>query len=56
MSFTLMEGAIVVFLLWIAWRIGRILGPYILRRMRDRSAPPKFPPDRKDKPPIIIDN
>ena len=55
MSFTLMEGLIAVFLLWIAWHIGLILGPYLLRRIRDRKSPPKFPPDRNDKPPIIID-
>ena len=52
MSFTLMEGAIVVVLLWIAWSIGRILAPWIVRRWRDRHHPDIKPPDR-NKPTFL---
>jgi hypothetical protein len=51
MSPTLLEGAIAVLLVWIAWRIGVLLTPWVIRRFRRE---PK-PPNRKDKPPFIID-
>jgi hypothetical protein len=53
MTPTLLEGAIAVLLLWISWRIGSLLAPRIMRRFKGRSG--KTPPDRKDKPPFIID-
>jgi hypothetical protein len=52
MSPTLLEGAIAVFLVWIAWRIGVLLAPWVIRRFR---SPTQKPPDRKSKPPYIID-
>ncbi len=52
MSPTLMEGAIAVFLVLIAWRIGCLLAPWFVRRFR-RPGPDR--PDRKNKPPFIID-
>ena len=55
MSFTLLEGVIAIVLIWIAWRIGSLLAPYVIYRMKSRRASRKFPPERKDKPPIIID-
>jgi hypothetical protein len=56
MSPTLLEGAIAILLVWIAWRIGSLLGPRIIRRFRQRyPRGQKAPPDRKDKPPYIID-
>ncbi len=55
MTPTLLEGAIVAVLIWIAWRIGSILTPIILQRLRDKRAAAKTPPDRKDKPPVVID-
>jgi hypothetical protein len=51
MSPTLLEGAIAILLVWIAWRIGVLLAPHIIRRFKAR----KQPPDRKTKPPTIID-
>ena len=52
MSPTLLEGAIAVFLVWVAWRIGVLLTPWFIRRFR---RPGQKPPDRKNKPPYIID-
>ena len=51
MSPTLLEGAIAILLVWIAWRIGVLLAPHISQRFRSR----KQPPDRKNKPPPVID-
>jgi hypothetical protein len=51
MSPTLLEGAIAVILLIVAWGIGSALTPYLLRRFRSR----KNLPNRKDKPPRTID-
>jgi hypothetical protein len=51
MSPTLLEGAIAILLVWIAWRIGVVLTRLILRRFRER----RNPPEKKDKPPFIID-
>ena len=53
MSPTLLEGAIAILLLWIAWRIGSLLAPWIVRRFRDRRSAGKAPPAPKNKPPII---
>jgi F420-0:gamma-glutamyl ligase-like protein len=55
MSRTLLEGAIVVVLLWIAWCIGSMLAPWIGMRLRKRRSSRKSPPDQKNKPPYIID-
>ena len=55
MSETLMEGVIVVLLVWIAWRIGSILAPRLIRRFRGRRSQGKTPPDHENKPPHIID-
>jgi hypothetical protein len=52
MSPTLLEGAIAILLVLIAWRIGVLLAPWFVRRFR---RPGRKPPDRKDKPPHIID-
>jgi hypothetical protein len=49
MSPTLLEGAIAILLVWIAWRIGVLLTPCIIRRFKSR----KNPRDPKDPPPII---
>jgi len=51
MSPTLLEGAIAIFLVWIAWRIGVLLGPWFARRFKGR----RKPANPKDKPPNIID-
>jgi len=50
MSPTLLEGAIAVLLLWIAWRIGSLLAPRIMARFRQRSAA-----NKKNKTPPTID-
>ena len=55
MTPTLLEGAIAIILLFIAWRIGSLLAPLILRRFKRRSSSDKSPPDQKNKPPRIID-
>jgi hypothetical protein len=55
MSPTLLEGAIAVLLVWIAWRIGCLLAPRIVRRFRDRSPRWQRPLNRKEKPPIFTD-
>ncbi|MGA3170456.1 MAG: hypothetical protein ABSE62_05530 [Chthoniobacteraceae bacterium] len=55
MSPTLLEGVIAVLLIWIAWRIGSLLAPRIIRRFRVRSSRGKASPDDKGKPPNIID-
>jgi hypothetical protein len=52
MSPTLLEGAIAILLVWIAWRIGVLLAPWVIRRFRPQG---QKPPNRKDKPPYIID-
>ena len=51
MSPTLLEGAIAILLVWIAWRIGVLIAPLITRRLKSR----KKPRDPIDKPPFIID-
>jgi len=51
MSPTLLEGAIAVLILWIAWRIGVLLTPWFLHRiMKPRKKEPgdKKPPQIKD--------
>ncbi len=53
MSPTLLEGVIAILLVWIAWRIGVLLAPLVIRRFRDGRV--QKPPDRKNKPPYIID-
>jgi hypothetical protein len=54
MTPTLLEGATAIFLVWIAWQIGSLLAPRILRRFkRGGSSPGK--PDEKNKPPRTID-
>jgi hypothetical protein len=55
MSPTLLEGAIAVLLVWIAWRIGSLLYPWFVRRLRERRSARKPPSDRENKPPYIID-
>jgi hypothetical protein len=55
MSYTLLEGAIALFLLWIAWRIGSLIAPRILRRFREQRQGAKTPQDRQEKPPKIVD-
>jgi hypothetical protein len=50
MSPTLLEGAIAIFLIWIAWQIGVILAPWIIRKFRR----PK-PPGQKNSPSKTID-
>lgn len=50
MSPTLLEGATAILLLWIAWKIGSLLAPRIIRKLRQR-----YPSDRKNKRPYIID-
>jgi hypothetical protein len=47
MSPTLLEGAIAILLVWIAWRIGRLLAPWIARRFRDRPSRWDRPANRK---------
>ena len=44
--------AIAILLVWIAWRIGRLLTPWVIRRFR---RPGQKSSNRKDKPPVIID-
>ena len=51
MSPTLLEGAIAILLVWIAWRIGLLLTPWVVRRFKLQ----KKPADRNTKPPNIID-
>jgi hypothetical protein len=51
MSPTLLEGAIAIFLVWIAWRIGVLLAPIVMRKLRAG----RKPRDPKEKPPHIID-
>ena len=55
MSPTLLEGVIAILLVWIAWRIGSLLAPRIIRRFRVRSRRDKTSTDQKGKPPNIID-
>jgi hypothetical protein len=55
MSATLLEWAIAILLLWIAWRIGAMLAPWIVRRLRDSYHGWQRPPDRKNKPPYSPD-
>jgi len=55
MSFTLLEGAIAIVIVVIAWRIGVLLAPRIMHRWAQRRSRGKAPPDQKDKPPYIID-
>jgi len=50
MSPTLLEGAIAVVLVWIAWRIGSLLAPRIAGRFKRRPSS-----DKKNKPPPTID-
>jgi hypothetical protein len=52
MSPTLLEGAIAILLVWIAWRIGILLTPWFIHRFR-RARP--RPSDQKNKPPNFID-
>jgi len=52
MSPTLLEGAIALLLVWIAWRIGAILSPWVMRRYRQQR---RKNGDRKDPPSNIID-
>jgi hypothetical protein len=52
MSPTLLEGAIALFLVWIAWRIGVLLSPWVIRKFRSNN--PKST-DQKDPPSKIID-
>jgi len=54
MTPTLLEGAIAILLVWIAWQIGSLLAPRIIRRFKGRSSSGKTPPDRKNKPPPFI--
>jgi hypothetical protein len=49
MSPTLLEGAIAILLVWIAWRIGVLIAPLITRRLKSR----KKPRDGKGNPPVI---
>jgi hypothetical protein len=53
MTPTLMESAIAILLVWIAWQIGSLLAPRIMRRFKGR--PGKKTPDEKNKPPYTID-
>ena len=52
MSPTLLEGAIAILLVWIAWRIGALLAPHITSRLKARNALKK-PRDGKGNPPVI---
>jgi hypothetical protein len=52
MSPTLLEGAIAILLVWIAWRIGILLTPWFLHRFRGAR---QKPPGQKNKPPKFID-
>jgi hypothetical protein len=51
MSPTLLEGAIAILLVWIAWRIGSLLAPHIVRRFRERASRWEKPPSRKSQDP-----
>ena len=53
MTPTLLEGAIAILLVWIAWQIGSLLAPRIMRRFKGRAG--KKTPDQKNKPPYTID-
>ncbi len=55
MSETLLEGVIAIFLVWIAWRIGCLLAPLVIRRFRDRYPRWQKPPAQKNKPPYTTD-
>jgi hypothetical protein len=52
MSPTLLEGAIALILVWIAWQIGVILTPLVIRKFR-RPKPDST--DQKKPPSKIID-
>lgn len=59
MSPTWLEIAVAVLLLWVAWQIGVMLAPRVVRRFRARfstpptpPAPPEASPDRQ-KPPAL---
>jgi hypothetical protein len=51
MSPTLLEGAIAILLVWIAWTIGTMLARRLSRRFKVRE----IPNDENDKKPPIID-
>lgn len=44
MSPTLLEIAVALVLIWIAWRIGKLLTPYFLSRRQKR--PTIYPPEK----------
>jgi hypothetical protein len=37
MSPTLLEGAIAIFLVWIAWKIGVLLSPWVIHKLRRKK-------------------
>lgn len=53
MTPTLLEGAIALLLLWLAWRIGRIVGPWMWRKLRG-NRPGRHGRGGKN-PPTVID-
>jgi len=55
MSPTLLEGAIALLLVWLGWRIGALIAPWIVKRFRNRTRVEKPPQNQKKKPPYIID-
>jgi hypothetical protein len=51
MSPTLLEGAIAILLVWIAWRIGVMLSPWVVYKLTRRG--PRKPGEKKPPSKII---
>ena len=50
MTPTLLESAIAILLVWIAWQIGSLIAPRIVRRFKERKDKTT---DQNNKPPFI---
>jgi beta-lactamase regulating signal transducer with metallopeptidase domain len=49
MTPTLLEIAVAILLLWVAWRLALLLTPWVLKRIRGRRTAPSQPPNKTDR-------